>query len=71
MRNLDIDNLNTTEYDAENGRYYLEFLVDDESISIYVDASNYPAASHDEWFWESKDNVDKAISEARESGQIK
>lgn len=70
MRNLDINNLNTTEYDAGNNRYYLEFLVDGESVSIYVDANNYPEASHDEWFWDAKANVDRAISEAKATGQI-
>lgn len=70
MKNLDISNLNTTEYDKENNKYYLEFSLNGKSTSIHVDADNYPKARHDKWFWDKKENVDKAISEAKTNGQI-
>lgn len=67
---LNVEHLNTTEYDEANNRYYLEFRVADEVISIYVNADNYPEAATDEDYFDDEKNVEKAVKEAEENGQI-
>lgn len=70
MKNLNIENLNTVTYDDAMKEYTLEFNVDGEMTYIRVNADNYPGAESDEWFWDKEENVDRAISEAKESGQF-
>ena len=70
MKNLSIENLNTTTYDEAAKEYTLEFNVDGEMVYIRVDADNYPGAESDEWFWDEEENVEKAINEAKENGQF-
>lgn len=67
---LNVEHLNTTEYDEANNRYYLEFRVAGESISISVDADNYSEAATDEDYFDDEENVKRAVKEAKENGQI-
>lgn len=70
MKNLNIENLNTVTYDEAANEYTLEFNVDGEMVYIRVDADNYPGAESDEWYFDEEENVEKAIAEAKESGQF-
>lgn len=70
MKNLNIENLNTVTYDEAAKEYTLEFNVNGEMVYIRVDADNYPGAESDEWYFDEEENVEKAIAEAKESGQF-
>lgn len=70
MTNLNIENLNTVTYDDAANEYTLEFNAD-EMVYIRVDADNYPGAESDEWYFDDEKNVEKAIAEAKATGQIK
>lgn len=70
MKNINIENLNTVTYDEAAKEYTLEFNTDGEMVYIRVDADNYPGAESDEWFWDEKENVKKAINEAKAGGQL-
>ena len=70
MKNINIENLNTVTYDEAANEYTLEFNVDGEMVYIRVDADNYPGAESDEWYFDEDENVEKAIAEAKESGQF-
>lgn len=70
MKNISIENLNTVTYDDAMNEYTLEFDVDGEMVYIRVDADNYPGAESDEWYFDEEKNVEKAIAEAKENGQI-
>lgn len=75
MKNFNIKNINTVTYDEAMNEYTLEFNVGEFNVGgemayIRVDADNYPEAATDEWFWDEEENVEKAVKEAEENGQI-
>lgn len=70
MTNINIENLNTVTYDEAMNEYTLEFNVDGEMAYIRVDADNYPEAATDEDYFDDAANVERAVKEAEENGQI-
>lgn len=70
MTNLNIENLNTVTYDEAMNEYTLEFKVDSEMVYIRVDADNYPEAAVDEDYFDDEENIERAVKEAEENGQI-
>lgn len=70
MTNLNIENLNTVTYDEAMNEYTLEFNVGGEMTYVRVDADNYPEAATDEDYFDDEANVERAVKEAEEDGQI-
>lgn len=67
---LNVENLNSTEYDKADNRYYLEFIVDGKSFNIYVNCDNYPGAESDEDYFVDEENLKRAVEEAAYEGQL-
>lgn len=67
---LNVENLNSTEYDKADNRYYLEFIVDGKSFNIYVNCDNYPGAESDEDYFVDEENLQRAVEEAAYEGQL-
>lgn len=67
---LNVENLNSTEYDKADNRYYLEFIVDGKSFNIYVNCNNYPGAESDEDYFVDEENLQRAVEEAAYDGQL-
>lgn len=67
---LNVENLNSTEYDKADNRYYLEFIVDGKSFNIYVNCNNYPGAESDEDYFVDEENLQRAVEEAAYEGQL-
>ena len=67
---LNVENLTSTEYDGANNRYYLDFEIDKEIKSIYVNCDNYPGAESDENYFLDEANLKRAVEEAAYEGQL-
>ena len=67
---LTVENLVSTEYDGPDNRYYLDFEVGKEIVSIYVNCNNYPGAESDEDYFIDQENLKRAVEEAEEDGQF-
>lgn len=69
-KELTVENLTSTEYDGANNRYYLDFEVGKEIVSIYVNCDNYEGAATDENYFLDEENLKRAVEEAEEDGQL-
>ena len=67
---LNVENLVSTEYDGPDNRYYLDFEVGEEIVSIYVNCNNYEGAESDENYFLDEENLRRAVEEAEEDGQL-
>lgn len=67
---LTVENLVSTEYDGPDNRYYLDFEVGEEIVSIYVNCNNYEGAESDENYFLDEENLRRAVEEAEEDGQL-
>lgn len=67
---LTVGNLVSTEYDGPDNRYYLDFEVGKEIVSIYVNCNNYEGAESDENYFLDEENLKRAVEEAAYEGQL-
>ena len=67
---LNVKSLTSTEYDKANNRYYLDFEVGKEIVSIYVNCDNYKGAESDEDYFIDQENLKRAVDEAAYEGQL-
>lgn len=67
---LTVENLVSTEYDGPDNRYYLDFEVGKEIVSIYVNCDNYDGAESDENYFLDEENLKRAVEEAAYEGQL-
>ena len=67
---LTVENLISTEYDKADNRYYLDFEIGEEIVSIYVNCNNYEGAESDENYFLDEENLKRAVEEAAYEGQL-